>query len=61
MSDQFRPQIAELIQFIDETMEELRTIADMEKSRWFPNQWLLATVDRVDVMLDDIRNEVAVL
>ena len=55
------PKNPELIQFIDEAMEELRTIADMENARWFPNEWLLGTVRRVDAMLDDIRNEVAVL
>lgn len=55
------PKNPELIQFIDETMEELLTIVDMENARWFPNEWLLATVRRVDAMLDDIRNEVAVL
>jgi hypothetical protein len=56
-----KAECVELIQFIDETMEELRTIADMERARWFPNEWLLSTVHRVDIMLDDIRNQVAVL
>ncbi|MGZ3319666.1 MAG: hypothetical protein ACXU9C_01655 [Xanthobacteraceae bacterium] len=60
MRDASQKKLA-LIASIGETMEELRTITHFENARWFPNKWLLATVRRVDEMLDDILNDVAEL